>query len=119
MPVKNPPQLGPTGTIDPTANVLALVEAAVKRLDDLRDAESRRLDEQAQLRADYSDKLAVAEAKRIDAIRAVDVNAVAIANERAAAQATVLANQLLQTSEALRGLVGTTSTALTERLSKV
>jgi len=108
--------------IDPTANVISLTEAAVKRLDDLRDAESRRvnelreaesrrIDEQAALRAEYADKLAVAEAKRIDAIRAVDVNAVAVASQRQSDQATVLANQVVQSAEALRSLVATTAAA--------
>ena len=85
---------------DPTSNVLSLVSASMKRTDDLHQAEVRRTDdlnaltalrlsdqisaerirvnEQLALRAEYSEKLAVAEAKRIDAIRSVDVNAVAL-----------------------------------------
>jgi len=105
---------------DPSANVLSLVEAAVRRLDDvnqaeqkrndqLREAESRRVDEQLSLRAEYESKLQIAEAKRIDAIRAVDVNAVAVASQRASDQATVLAAQVAQSAEALRGLVATTA----------
>ena len=35
----------PGDPIDPTANVLALVQAAVKRLDDLREADIRRVNE--------------------------------------------------------------------------
>ena len=53
-------------TIDPTANVIALTEAANKRQDDLRAAESRRVDEQAALRAAYEEKLRTAESRRID-----------------------------------------------------
>lgn len=75
--------------VDPTRNVLALVEAqgkaadaalasAVKRLDDLRvekyghlhelqSAELKRIDEVLKLRVDFTMQLAVAEAKRIDA----------------------------------------------------
>lgn len=108
--------------IDPTANVIALTEAAnlrqddlraaeSRRIDELRAAESRRLDEQARIRAEYEEKLSIAEAKRIDAIRAVDVNAVAVASQRQADQATVLANQVVQSAEALRALVATTATA--------
>jgi hypothetical protein len=106
--------------VDPTDNVLSLVEAAVKRLDDLREAESRRvnelresesrrIDEQAALRAVFAERLDAAEAKRIDAIRAVDVNAVAVASQRASDQATVLATQVAQSAEALRNLVATTA----------
>lgn len=124
--------------VDPSENVKALSEAANKRQDDLREAndkliqsqllgiketlamraefarllgaaEARRLDEQAMLRAGYADQLASAEAKRIDAIRAVDVNAVAVASQRTADQATVLANQVAQSAEALRTLVASTA----------
>jgi hypothetical protein len=95
--------------IDPTTNVLSLVAAETKRSDDLRKAESRRVDEVLELRAMYAEKLSIAEAKRIDAIRSVDVGAVAIASERAAQQAAVLASQVLQSAETLRALVSTTA----------
>jgi hypothetical protein len=96
---------------DPTANVLALVEAADKRQDDLRRAESRRVDEQMALRAEHGRQLREAEAKRIDAIRAVDVSAVSVDRERAAAAASVLANQVATSAETLRALVATTAAA--------
>lgn len=97
---------------DPTANVLSLVEAAVKRLDDLRVAEMRRVDDLAALRESHSKELALAEAKRIDAIRAVDVNAVAVASERATQQASVLATQVTASADALRALVAQTATTM-------
>jgi hypothetical protein len=138
---QKPVQKGPGGTIDPTANVLALVEASVKRINDLQDAatlrieslreldnkriddlriaEARRLDEQAALREQYHDKLSLAEAKRIDAIRAVDVNNVSVASERAAAQAMVLANQVTTSAEALRTLVASTATTTAAQQSAI
>ena len=116
---------------DPTHNVRELVEAnsrrldeqlasfsrrldelryaESKRIDELRLAESKRLDERLQLKTEYDERLLNAEAKRIDAIRAVDVNAVAVASERASDQATVLASQVAQSAEALRTLVQTTA----------
>lgn len=123
---------------DPSENVKALNEAANKRQDDLREAnnrlmqakldglddlvklraqhddavraaESRRVNEQLTLRSYYEERLGQAEAKRIDAIRAVDVNAVAVASQRASDQATVLATQVAQSAEALRGLVASTA----------
>lgn len=108
---------------DPSANVLSLVEAAVKRLDDLRAAEVRRQDdlraqseahaaELQKLIADYQEKLREAEAKRIDAIRVVDVNAVSVASGRAADQATVLASQVQSSADALRSLVSVSATSL-------
>jgi len=116
--------------IDPTANVLQLVEASIKRLDDLRfaetqriddlsKAESRRVNEQSTIRADYEEKLRAAEAKRIDAIRAVDVNAVAVASERATQQANVLATQVAQSAEVARALVASTAAALATQLQGI
>lgn len=115
---------------DPTGNVLLLVEAATQRiddlmkvhilrLDDLRKAEILRVDRELLLRADYEGKLRDAEAKRIDAIRAVDVNAVAVASERAADQATVLANQVSASAETLRNLVASTATTQATVLAQI
>jgi tetrahydromethanopterin S-methyltransferase subunit G len=109
-------------TKDPTENVMKLVQETITRLDDLRKAESLRIDQFMQgesrritetmnLRANYEDKLTVAEAKRIDAIRAVDVAAVSIANDKANTQASILANQLTTSAETLRSLVQTTAAA--------
>lgn len=109
--------------IDPTANVLSLVEAAVKRLDDLRTADTRRQDdlrkqaekhaaEVLRLTSAFQEQLREAEAKRIDAIRAVDVNAVAVASARASDQATVLAAQVQTSADALRSLVATSAATL-------
>jgi len=132
---------GAAGGNDPTENVKALSEAANKRQDDLRladeklsralfeaqekitslwteqfrelsSAQDQRIDEIGKLRAEFSNQLSVAEAKRIDAIRAVDVNAVAVASTRATDQAQVLATQVSQSAEALRTLVATTASTV-------
>lgn len=100
---------------DPTYNVMQLVLAAVTRLDDLRDADNKRIDEVMNLRAHFAERLETAESRRIDAIRAVDVNAVAVASERQAAAAGVLANQVAQSADALRTLVSTTAAAMAEQ----
>lgn len=124
--------------IDPTKNVLDLVLAAVKRLDDILDLTVKRQDdlragqaaleelryaslkENASLRADYEDKLRKAEAGRLDAIRIVDTNNVTVANERAAATASalqkkgddsalVLSAQVTKSADDVRTLVKTTA----------
>ena len=127
--------------LDPSNNVRSIVDRAVSRLDDLCSAEStrvnealeaerRRVNELMKLGSEYAAQLNVAEAKRIDAIRAVDVNAVSVANERATAQAAVLANQVAASAETLRALVAATAatqaqqlatltTQLTDRLSSL
>jgi uncharacterized protein YnzC (UPF0291/DUF896 family) len=97
--------------IDPTKNVLDLVLAAVKRIDDILDLTVKRQDdlrlaqaaledlryssikENSALRADYEDKLRKAEANRLDAIRIVDTNNVSVASERANATAAALAKK--------------------------
>lgn len=128
-------------TVDPTANVIALSAASTVRQDDLREAQDRlvharlagleqitllradhvkeiaaaeslRVNEQLSLRAAYEERLALAEAKRIDAIRAVDVNAVSVASQRAGDQATALATQVAQSAEVLRNQVAQSAEAL-------
>lgn len=113
--------------LDPTQNVRELVAVALRNLAELRVAdnalntnaritlaasledEKRHIREVIDLQMTHARELAVAEAKRIDAIRAVDVGAVATAAERASQQATVLANQVATSAETLRALVATTA----------
>jgi hypothetical protein len=115
----------PPPTIDPTSNVKDLVKEVVIRMDALRDADRRLFDsemvhvrEQMELRAFYAEKLEIAEAKRIDAIRAVDVNAVAIANQRATDQAAVLAAQVQASAETLRVQLQQTAAIFKQQLDQ-
>ena len=87
----------------------SLREAETRRVNDVLAAESRRVDEQAKLREQISALRAVhdadlrlAESKRIDAIRQVDVGAVATATQAAASAAGVLAKGVVDSAEALR-----------------
>lgn len=133
-------------TVDPTKNVLDLVNAAVQRLDDLASAredtigaELRRLDEiretrvndlrellalqaahqnqMADLRATYEQLLRVKETERIDAIRAVDVQAVQRAAEVSATQAQTLATQQQVSAETLRTQVTNVAVAQAQALA--
>jgi hypothetical protein len=121
-------------TPDPTENVKDLVKEVVIRLDSLRESERRHAEslqeaerrfteselkavrEVMELRAKHVAELRLAETARINAIREVDVNAIAIATERANTQAQVLATQVQATQEAMRSLVSTTEARLSERL---
>jgi len=110
--------------LDPTENVRALTEAAIKRVDDLADLRAsydRRLADQ---RIRYDDKLdrqraryerelrnvdnelRKAESDRIDAIRAVDVGAVQRAAEVSAAQAEALRNTVAAAAAAAATALG-------------
>jgi hypothetical protein len=97
--------------------VLQLVEAAIRRQDDLRAAESRHVREIAELRAEYAAELRRAETERINAIRAVDVNAVNRAAEVSALQAQTLAAQVAQSAETLRTQVAAAASAATVALA--
>jgi hypothetical protein len=102
---------------DPTKNVQALVDAGMRRQDDLRELEATHLREIGALRAAYEEKLRVAESARIDAIRAVDVGAVSRAAEVAAAQASTLAAQVTTSAETLRGQVNAAAIAAATALA--
>jgi hypothetical protein len=119
--------------IDPTANVLSLVDAAVTRIDDMADlraklsdeqvkrleAEGRHLEEIAKLRAEYSKDTRHLEADRLDKIRSVDVaNAAATAAQLLSA-VTTLATTQQATAETLRNQVASTATAVANQTERV
>jgi hypothetical protein len=98
---------------DPTENVISLVDAAMKRQDDLREMQVRYVAQigqmrenhatyVAEMRSRYERQLREAESGRIDAIRAVDVGAVNRAAEVQATQANTLAAQVVTTADAFR-----------------
>lgn len=103
--------------VDPTKNVLDLVAAAIQRQDDLREAETHHLNKLMDLDRMYQEKLAAAETHRIDAIRAVDVDAVTRAAAVSATQAAILAAQVATSAEAMRNQVAAAATAATAALA--
>jgi hypothetical protein len=120
---------------DPTQNVSDLLDAAeshfehklnaeIRRQDDLREAmlDSRKVEvdhlhEIMSIRTNYEEKLREAEAKRIDAIRAVDVAAVQQTATVSAVAATTLAAQVATSAETLRTQVQAAATAATVALA--
>jgi hypothetical protein len=104
--------------IDPTKNVDALVRAAIQRQDDLRVTESSHIRELMSIRASYEEKLRTQESARIDAIRQVDVSAVARAAEVSAAQASTLATQQQASADALRNQVEQARIATADALAQ-
>jgi hypothetical protein len=73
--------------IDPTANVLSLVKAETKRQDDLRVAETRRIDDLLTEKSKTDSDAKKAEADRIDALLSANKNDVALALSKQQAQA--------------------------------
>jgi hypothetical protein len=121
--------------IDPTENVIALVKSGLQRQDDLRELEAKHFRELSRvrseyeerlrnasenaidLRSQYEEKLRLAESNRIDAIRAVDVGAVARAAEVSSQQASTLAAQVATSAETLRGQVAAAAIAAATALA--
>ena len=116
--------------IDPTANVLALVEAANRRQDDLREMNNARIDAELRheeqigelrarhqefvdlLRARHQEAIDALESKRLDAVRNVDQLAAKTEADRAASAVTALATAGTTTAVTLRSTVDTSAQAL-------
>lgn len=104
---------------DPTYNVRMLVEASIEHMEDIRQSEMKNIEKQMAIHIEYIDRVIEAEAKRIDAIRVIDTNAVAIASQKAESQAEVLANQFVASTESLRILVASTNEGVSQQLMQV
>lgn len=91
--------------IDPSENVLKLVEEAVKRLNDLRTTD----DKWAERVRALEDKLREAETQRMDARLNQQETAVTVASREALATAEVLRAAVVSTAEALRATVAETT----------
>ena len=118
--------------VDPTANVIALTDAAVKRIDDMANLREQLVTEKitrmsgelvnqekiAVLRAEHSKELRHMEADRVDKIRSVDVaNAAATAAQLLSAVNT-LATTAQTTAEVLRNQVAATATAVASQTER-
>jgi hypothetical protein len=95
--------------IDPTENVLALVQAANERQDDLRDLTKEMFDNKhihtralVQMQSDYQRQLDIAESRRLDAIRQVDREDVTKSATQALTAIQALAQETRTTAETLR-----------------
>jgi hypothetical protein len=126
---------------DPTKNVIDVLEAAVKRIDDQAHSAAKRNDDLRRAQERLSEerersieKLArvrqwaaseaakgqrretKAESKRLDAVRTVDVAASAVATATAERTAGLLAAQLNTTAETLRGQVASAALVQEQKL---
>jgi hypothetical protein len=97
------PEPVPPWWTDPTKNVESLVEAAMRRQDDLRELESAHVRELMERDRDHAREMRQAETARLDAVRLVDVNAVQRAAEVQVAQQQALAAQVATTADVFRG----------------
>jgi len=111
-------------TIDPTKNVLDLVEAERRRQDDLRaetnrryDAELLHMEKMAVLRAEHAREIRYLESERLEKIRQIDVVAVNTAADRASAAIQALAVTAAANAENLRNALNTTATTIANQLA--
>ena len=125
MTIETPQVVPRQGGSDPTVNVIALHEAGMRRQDDLRESENRRIRERVhmegkitRLRANHNRELRTAEAARLDAIRAVDQAAVQANTSAAEVRAATLAAQVSLSAEAMRTQVAATAQAAQENLTR-
>lgn len=108
-----------TPPIDPTANVLKLVEEAVRRLDDLARLQAESMRREMDLRSTHQRELAAAEKERLDAIRAIDAQSINLAsNAVSSVQQAMDAKINLVAERSQQQLQGTT-TLLQERLLSI
>jgi hypothetical protein len=103
--------------VDPTANVLQLVDAESLRQDGLRQATETGLRREMELRAEYDEKLRQAEKDRINAIRDVDQGQIMRAADVQATQALALQAQVVTSAETVRSQLAVRDNAFTEALA--
>lgn len=118
---------------DPTPNVLNVMDDAITRQDDLREAERRfnvaeifhlreslkHVHETANLRAENTREVRAAEAGRIDANRATDIAAVAAANAVSVQQANTLAAQVSTSADAQRSSLANALEPIQKDISEI
>lgn len=97
--------------MDPSRNVLDKVDSEVRRIDDLREQAEAHVKEMMELRDTHAERLRVAEAARINAIREVDQGTVAAAAVVQNTLAANLATTLATTAEANRVQVAAAAAA--------
>jgi hypothetical protein len=110
------------GKVDPTANVIALVESNRVAAVDLReadnkfyDAQSKHIVEMATLRASHAETLRVSDLDRLDKTRQVDVLAAAASAATLATAVQTLANTSDRNAEAQRNLVSQTAQTMAKQ----
>lgn len=126
----NPPQVSTDSRgktdYDPTANVIALNEASVRRQDDLRNAEatrqnelrlaeSKRVDEMMKIRAEHYKELNEKETARLDSIRQVDVQNQALAAKSALDAIQALAATTTVNADNIRNALTNTATQMAKQ----
>ena len=100
---------------DPTENVQNLLKEAIKRQDDLRAAETRRVDNESKLRAEYNKELDDKEASRLNSIRQVDVLNQASAAKSALDAIQALASTTTVNADNIRNALNATTTQLAKQ----
>jgi len=104
---------------NPNPDLRVYVETSVRYLEELYKTSLKSTDEMIRTSFDHLRRESEAETDRINALRADDVKAVAIANERAVKQAEILATQMATNAETMRLSVEKTATTLANQLTDI
>lgn len=107
------------GKPDPTYNVLELVDSAARRLDDIANLRAHYEEKLSNLRERYQEKLSAAESDRVNANRDTDTKSFNTAHERLLQQIANTASQLASATEVMRGLVATGQAAVMMRIESL
>lgn len=105
--------------VDPTNNVIDLVDLSTRRIDDLRNNESKHIREILRINRENVVEIRRAEASRIDANRATDIAAVAAANAVSVQQANTLAAQVSTSADAQRSSLANALEPIQKDISEI
>lgn len=104
---------------DPSANVLLLVGNATTYLEKLYAQGQEFNDQKLRLAIETSQRERAAESCRVNALRAEDSDAIALANDRAIKQAELLNSQMLDNADVLRKSVENTAITIANQFEKM
>jgi hypothetical protein len=100
---------------DPSRNVLALVDASIKRLEDMMGIHVQRLDDKFRDHVTFASAIAEAESERITAVREMDVKTYATAIQKSDDDRALLSSRVSSINEGLRALIAATQDVLTKQ----
>lgn len=97
---------------DPSENTLRLFDDTIQGFKELRDTDQKYYEKRLEMVIESSRRERTMESERINAVIKVGVDAVAVANDRAIQQATLLNAQMLDNADVLRKSVETNADVL-------
>lgn len=104
---------------DPSENTIKMIDNMVCYFKDSRAMDQKYNEDRLNVAIESSRRERVMESERINALRKVDVDAVAVANDRAIVQAQLLNDRMLDNADVLRKSVEATATTIATQFEKM